>query len=87
MPGTFHPRVNTMLRLALLAFVALATFVLWGGAMIVRLPYETGKMYRASSRFPSAMNITPAGPASIAAIATRPSKQARSPGYRRPRCA
>jgi hypothetical protein len=41
MRGTFHPRVNTILRLALLAFVALAAFVLWGGAMIVRSPLET----------------------------------------------
>ena len=41
MPGTFHPRVNTLLRLSLLVFAALATFAVWGGALIVRSPYET----------------------------------------------
>lgn len=41
MPGEFHPRVNTILRLAILCAVALAAFAIWGGAMIVRSPYET----------------------------------------------
>src|SRR5690348_12459095 len=41
MPWHFHPRVNTILRLILLGIVGLAVFVIWGGAMIVRSPYET----------------------------------------------
>ena len=41
MPWRFHPRVNTILRLTLLGLFAFACFTIWGGAMIVRSPYET----------------------------------------------
>ena len=41
MPGHFHPWANTVLRLFLVALVLSATFVIWGGALIVRSPYET----------------------------------------------
>jgi hypothetical protein len=41
MPGHFHPRTNTVLRLVLFSFAAIAAFVVWGGALIVRSSYET----------------------------------------------
>lgn len=41
MPGHFHPRTNTILRLAILTIAALAAFAAWAGAMFVRSPYQT----------------------------------------------
>jgi hypothetical protein len=41
MPGPFHPRANTILRLSLFGVFALLVFAIWGGAMIVQSPYET----------------------------------------------
>jgi hypothetical protein len=37
----FHPWANTALRLVVVGFLVAATFVIWGGAEIVRSPYET----------------------------------------------
>ncbi len=37
----FPPWANTVFRLSLLVAVVSATFVIWGGALIVRSPYET----------------------------------------------
>jgi Cytochrome c7 and related cytochrome c/Class III cytochrome C family len=41
MSGHFHPRANTAMRLILFGAVGLVAFVTWGGALIVRSPYET----------------------------------------------
>src|ERR1043166_5455160 len=37
----FPPWANTLFRLLLVGFAISATFVIWGGALIVRSPYET----------------------------------------------
>jgi hypothetical protein len=41
MPWHFHPWANTVFRLVLVALAVSATFLTWGGALIVRSPYET----------------------------------------------
>jgi hypothetical protein len=41
MPQYFSKNANTLARFSLLAIVIIVTLVAWGGAMIVRSPYET----------------------------------------------
>jgi hypothetical protein len=40
LPESFHPRANTIFRLVLLGLVTAVVLVAWGGALIVRSPYE-----------------------------------------------
>src|SRR6476661_3378850 len=41
MPQYFSKNANTLARFSLLAIVTVVILVAWGGAMIVRSPYET----------------------------------------------